>query len=102
MPERWSIQYGTGSAEGFYGNDTVRFGDVGTNQLIVPGCQIGQADKIAEFFAGHPIDGVLGMSFSALSNRGVVPVFERAYKLNLVDPVFTVYMKSAGYREFFC
>ncbi|RCN45397.1 hypothetical protein ANCCAN_08618, partial [Ancylostoma caninum] len=52
MPGRWSIQYGTGSAEGFYGNDTVRFGDVGTNQLIVPGCQVGQADKIAEFFAG--------------------------------------------------
>ncbi|RCN45396.1 hypothetical protein ANCCAN_08617 [Ancylostoma caninum] len=38
------------------------------------------------------------MAFSALSNRGVVPVFERAYKLNLVDPVFTVYMKSAGFH----
>ncbi|EYB87702.1 hypothetical protein Y032_0258g430 [Ancylostoma ceylanicum] len=98
MSGKWSIKYGTGSAEGFYGNDTVRFGDAGTNQLIVSGCQIGQADQIADFFAGHPMDGVLGMSFSALSTTGAVPVFERAYKLGLVDPVFTVYMKSAGHH----
>ncbi|EPB74055.1 hypothetical protein ANCCEY_06842 [Ancylostoma ceylanicum] len=44
------------------------------------------------------MDGVLGMSFSALSTTGAVPVFERAYKLGLVDPVFTVYMKSAGHH----
>ncbi|VDM67691.1 unnamed protein product [Strongylus vulgaris] len=52
----WSIYYetkgGKGNAEGFYGNDTVRFGEPGTKQLIVSGSQFGQAHEIADFFAG--------------------------------------------------
>ncbi|KHJ96362.1 hypothetical protein OESDEN_03675, partial [Oesophagostomum dentatum] len=97
-----AFQYGTGDAKGFFGNDTVRFGAEGTKQLEVPGCQFGQADSIADFFVGHPIDGILGMAFSTLSARKVVPVFEQAYTLGLVEPIFTVYYKRAGYRKFQC
>ncbi|VDM67391.1 unnamed protein product [Strongylus vulgaris] len=50
MNGTWRISYGEGSAEGFYGNDTVRFGEVGTKQLEVHGSQFGQADKIADVF----------------------------------------------------
>ncbi|ETN79031.1 eukaryotic aspartyl protease [Necator americanus] len=99
MEGRWFIGYGTGSAGGFYGNDTVRFGESGDNRLTVPGSQIGLAFEVAEFFADHPIEGIFGMSFSGLSNTGAVPIFERAYKLGLVEPVFTVYLKGGSFES---
>ncbi|PIO57832.1 hypothetical protein TELCIR_20748, partial [Teladorsagia circumcincta] len=45
------FMYGTGSAKGFLGNDTVRFGAEDEDQLIVPGTVFGQAETIADFFA---------------------------------------------------
>ncbi|CAJ0589475.1 unnamed protein product [Cylicocyclus nassatus] len=101
MPgSRWTINYGTGRAEGFWGNDTIRFGEAGGAQLVVPGCQFGQADQIAPFFANQPIDGILGMGFSTLSSTNFVPIFERAWNLGLVEPIFTFYMEHAnGYSK---
>ncbi|ETN85270.1 eukaryotic aspartyl protease [Necator americanus] len=46
----WSIQYGTGAAQGILGEETVRFGDQGTEQLVVPECGFGQASHLAPFF----------------------------------------------------
>lgn len=46
------LQYGNASVEGFYGNDTIRFGSVGTSQLIVPGTVFGQAVKLHDYFIG--------------------------------------------------
>ncbi|ETN79052.1 eukaryotic aspartyl protease [Necator americanus] len=99
IPGRWSIFYGTGDATGFYGNDTVRIGGSGDDRLTIPGCKIGQAEVIAPFFATHKTEGVLGLAFSKLSSNPVAPVFERAFTLGLVDPVFTVYFKSMGYQS---
>ncbi|GMT22029.1 hypothetical protein PFISCL1PPCAC_13326, partial [Pristionchus fissidentatus] len=48
--KEWTVAYGTGSAKGFQGKDTVRFGDIGTNPLTVPGCTFGQATHLASFF----------------------------------------------------
>ncbi|VDM76401.1 unnamed protein product [Strongylus vulgaris] len=114
MSGRWRMFYAQGSAEGFYGNDTVRFGEVGTKQLEVHGSQFGQAEKISDDFTDsrfllhefkllqEPLDGVLGMAFAAQMFRGPLPIFERAWKLGLVDPIFTFYMKRGdGYSEFF-
>ncbi|EYB93406.1 hypothetical protein Y032_0183g967 [Ancylostoma ceylanicum] len=94
---RWSIQYGTGSAAGFLGQDTVRFGSPGTNQLVVPGTVFGQATSLAPFFAGQPIDGILGLAFKSIAVDGVTPPFLKAVDDGLVDqPVFTVFLEHVG------
>ncbi|ETN78734.1 eukaryotic aspartyl protease [Necator americanus] len=95
----WSDAYGNGEAEGFYGNDTVRFGGIGTNQLIVPGAHFGQAELITGYFTEHPIDGVFGLGFPILCTEEVVTPFQRAYDLQLIDPVFTVFLKHANEIE---
>ncbi|WKY12989.1 hypothetical protein Q1695_004088 [Nippostrongylus brasiliensis] len=93
----WRIQYGTGNAAGFFGNDTVRFGAPGTNQLIVPGTVFGQASTIATFFAEDPIDGILGMGFKELAVHDVSPPLQRAIDLGLIEaPVFTVFLERKG------
>lgn len=93
----WRLQYGTGGAGGFFGNDTVRFGAPGTNQLVVPGTVFGQASTIAEFFSGDPIDGILGLGFKALAEQGVNPPYQRAIDLGLVEaPIFTVFLERKG------
>ncbi|WKY13001.1 hypothetical protein Q1695_004095 [Nippostrongylus brasiliensis] len=93
----WGIQYGTGNAAGFFGNDTVRFGAPGTNQLVVPGTVFGQASTIATFFAEDPIDGILGMGFKELAVHDVSPPLQRAIDLGLIEaPVFTVFLERKG------
>ncbi|KIH52809.1 eukaryotic aspartyl protease [Ancylostoma duodenale] len=94
---KWSIQYGTGSASGILGQDIVRFGSPGTNQLEVPGCVFGQATSLAPFFAGQPIDGILGLAFKSIAVDGVTPPFLKAVDDHLVDqPVFTVFLEHVG------
>ncbi|PIO73402.1 eukaryotic aspartyl protease [Teladorsagia circumcincta] len=94
---KWHIQYGTGDAGGYFGNDTVRFGGSGTKQLVVPGTVFGQASTIADFFAGDPISGILGLGFKELAVEGVNPPFQRAVDLGLVDkPIFTVFLEHKG------
>nr|ADJ94115.1 aspartic protease [Steinernema carpocapsae]AEL88627.1 aspartic protease [Steinernema carpocapsae] len=95
--QQWTIQYGTGSAQGFLGEDKVCFGDVGTNQLCVPKTTFGQATSIAAFFANDPIDGILGLGFQSLAVDGVVPPLINANNQGLLDkPVFTVWMEEKG------
>ncbi|RCN36612.1 eukaryotic aspartyl protease [Ancylostoma caninum] len=92
----WEIEYGTGSACGEYSKDIVRFGDVGEKRLEVNDTVVGRATKIAEFFKDLPMDGILGLAFQAASTSFIAPPFVRAYQLHIVDPIFTVYMRSVG------
>ncbi|EYC31697.1 hypothetical protein Y032_0003g1189 [Ancylostoma ceylanicum] len=85
-------------AFGFYGNDTLRFGGSGTKQLVVPVTKIGFADKIDNYFGKRSLDGILGMAFPFLSYNDVVSPFEQAWKLGLVEPIFTVYMERVGWE----
>jgi len=95
--QRWSIEYGTGSASGFLGQDTVRFGDAGTDQLIVPKTTFGQATSIASFFADDPVDGILGLAFTSLAVDNVVPPLINANNQGLLDkPLFTVFLEERG------
>ncbi|KAK6014457.1 eukaryotic aspartyl protease [Ostertagia ostertagi] len=95
------IAYGTGSASGFLGNDTLRFGGSDENDtLIVPGIVFGQALQIADFFAGNPLDGILGLGFRTLAVEKVNPPLLEAVDLGLVDPVFTVFMGHRGSGEY--
>ncbi|RCN52841.1 eukaryotic aspartyl protease [Ancylostoma caninum] len=99
MNGTWGMRYRPGgAAKGFFGNDTFRFGDSGTAQLVVPGAKFGQANEIDESLAEHPVDGVVGLAFSSLSFNDAVSPFEQAWKLGLVQPIFTVYMKHVGWK----
>nr|CAE12199.1 aspartyl protease precursor [Haemonchus contortus] len=93
----FEIIYGTGSAKGFLGNDTVRFGREGErDRLLVPGCVIGQAESIAEFFADTELDGILGLAFKDLSVTDTRHPFLQAVQLGLVDSILTVYLQRLG------
>ncbi|KIH48312.1 hypothetical protein ANCDUO_21620 [Ancylostoma duodenale] len=55
MNGTWGMKYRPdGAAKGFFGNDTFRFGDSGTAQLVVPGAKFGQANEIDEALAEAP------------------------------------------------
>jgi len=96
----WSITYGTGSARGFQGIDTVSFGAAGTNQLRVPRTTFGQANSIAAFFADEPLDGILGLAFQSLAVNNVPPPLVNAINQGLLDfPIFTVYLQRKGFTE---
>jgi len=96
--QTWSIYYGTGSASGFLGVDTVTLGDKGTaGRLSVPNTTFGQADHLASFFTDQPLDGILGLAFRSISADDVQPVFQHAVELGLVDQnLFTVWLKADG------
>ncbi|EYB87721.1 hypothetical protein Y032_0258g440 [Ancylostoma ceylanicum] len=90
------LQTGVKSAAGFYGNDTIRLGDHGADQLALSNIKFGQATQLGFYFVGTPYDGVFGLAFSALSKDNYVPPFEQAYNRRLVDPVFTLFMEKNG------
>jgi hypothetical protein len=96
--QSWEIEYGSGSASGFLGVDTVSFGAAGTQQLVVPKTTFGQATDIADVFAQDPaIDGILGLAFTSLAVDNVIPPFINAVNQQLVDlPIFTVYLEERG------
>uniref|UniRef100_A0A914Z4W4 Peptidase A1 domain-containing protein n=1 Tax=Panagrolaimus superbus TaxID=310955 RepID=A0A914Z4W4_9BILA len=96
----WGIQYGTGSCSGFRGEDTVRLGDVGADQLVVPKSAVGQATELAALFANFPLDGILGLAFPSIDNEKADPILFTAFKQGLLDkPIFTVYLQERGHEQ---
>ncbi|KAK6757784.1 hypothetical protein RB195_015542 [Necator americanus] len=94
QPSYSASQYGTGSASGFLGMDTVRFGSAQSEQLVVESVVFGQATILAPFFARQPVDGILGLAFKSIAVDGVTPPFLKAVDDGLVDPIFTVFLKN--------
>ncbi|PIO73400.1 eukaryotic aspartyl protease [Teladorsagia circumcincta] len=100
MEGKWNVQFPPVDAEGFLGNDTIRLGDPGSKQLIVPGTVFGQASKFSSLFASNEIDGVLGLTFPVVASSRITPPISRAIQLHLLDlPLFTVYLKAAKGKE---
>jgi len=97
-PNTWSIQYGTGSASGYNGIDTLAFGSTGTQQLVVPRTTVGLATGMASFFEDEPLDGILGLAFQSLATPSTsVPPLINAINQNLLDaPLFTVWLAYKG------
>lgn len=94
---KWYAKFPPLKAEGFTGNDTVRFGAPGTKQLVVPGTIFGQMTMFSAVFGGSQIDGVLGLAFDVVASGHITPPLSRAIQLNLLDePLFTVFMKNAA------
>jgi len=99
--DQWSIQYGSGSASGYWGIDTMAFGATGGSQLVVPNTQIGQAMELAADFDGQPFDGILGLAFQALADPPTVaPPLINAINQGLLDqPIFTVWLAQKGFND---
>lgn len=86
--ESFSIQYGTGSCDGFVGKDSVNLAGI-----VVKNQAFGQATNIADFFADQPLDGILGMGWPAISVDGLEPVFQNMVDQKLVEsPVFAFWL----------
>ncbi|GMR52371.1 hypothetical protein PMAYCL1PPCAC_22566, partial [Pristionchus mayeri] len=97
--KKFAISYGTGSATGFLGQDTIRFGTELTD-LTVPKCTFGQATSIAPFFKNQVIDGILGLAFQSIADDNVKPPFIEAIDQKLVAlPLFTVWLEHEGAQE---
>ncbi|PIO60744.1 hypothetical protein TELCIR_17752, partial [Teladorsagia circumcincta] len=92
-PEQ-EFRYCFGTVSGVVGIDRVRFGSPRTDQLVIPRCKFGQAEKLPPSFARQPFDGILGLGFYSFSPIGTTPPFIEAMLRGLVSPMFTVFMKQ--------
>ncbi|EFP08287.1 hypothetical protein CRE_16910 [Caenorhabditis remanei] len=93
----FSISYGTGSASGYFGKDTLCFADT---TLCIKSQIFGQANSIAPFFANQEIDGILGLGFTDLAVNKAPPPFVNAVDQGLVEePIFTVYLEHHGINK---
>ncbi|EPB77636.1 eukaryotic aspartyl protease [Ancylostoma ceylanicum] len=98
--KEFRIPYVNGDVDGFFGNDTVRLGAEGTDQLVIPGTEFGQGVKIDSIFGYFRFDGMLGLAFEEIAVGQVTPPFHRAVQLGLLDqPIFTVFLKQVGREE---
>ncbi|KAE9555296.1 hypothetical protein FO519_001455 [Halicephalobus sp. NKZ332] len=94
--QKWGIEHYTGSVSGFFGQDTVRFGDVGADELVIPKTVFGQATYLDEKLAYyHQFDGILGLAFTSIAINYVIPPLISANNQGLLDkPIFTVYLEG--------
>ncbi|KHN88413.1 Aspartic protease 6 [Toxocara canis] len=93
----WQVGYGGGqSAFGILGQDTITLGGVGEPQLHIPKQVFGQAIAMNNF-QNDGLDGILGLGFTFLANRFIVPPVINAMSQNLLDePIFTVWLQRQG------
>ena len=89
---KFSIQYGSGSMEGFISQDTVTIGDITIKHQDF-------AEATSEpglAFAFGQFDGILGLGFDTISVNHVTPPFYNMVNKDLVDaPVFAFYITDA-------
>jgi hypothetical protein len=75
-----SVKFGTGSIDGFLGQDSFTFGPI-----RVQGQTFGQiTEEIGEVFLTGKFDGILGLSFPSLSAAGYTPVMDNIMKQGLL------------------
>ncbi|EJD41539.1 acid protease [Auricularia subglabra TFB-10046 SS5] len=84
----FSIQYGSGSASGSLGRDTVTIaGQTVTNQYF------GLVNNPSSDFLGTPSSGLIGMAFSSIASSGQPTFFENLMAQNsAIAPFFSVYL----------
>lgn len=84
--EPFNIQYGSGSASGTLGRDTVTIaGQTVSNQYF------GLVNNPSEDFLGTPSSGLIGMAFSSIASSGQPTFFENLMAQNTaIAPFFSV------------
>ncbi|USE33946.1 pepsin-like aspartyl protease [Endozoicomonas sp. SCSIO W0465] len=85
-----SIQYGTGSMQGYVGYDTVTFGGITvTNQGI------GLASQLSDDFQNSPFDGIFGLAYKSIASDQVTPWMDNAVTQGLIPKaVFSFYLSN--------
>jgi len=93
MHVEMSVQFGTGRIKGFLGQDTFHLGPIHVRHQT-----FGQITREeGEVFMNIKFDGILGLSFPALSAAGYTPVFDNIMKQNLIsDNSFSFYYSPRG------
>jgi hypothetical protein len=90
--DAFSIQYGTGSCSGFLGQDKVC---MGASNICYNTQVFGQANHLAAFFAGQPLDGICGLGWPSIAVDHVTPPIQNMLS-SLDKPLFTVWMTAIG------
>ncbi|OBZ70430.1 putative vacuolar protease A [Grifola frondosa] len=88
----FSIQYGSGSMEGFVSQDTLSIGD-----LSIKGQDFAEATKEPGLaFAFGKFDGILGLAYDTISVNHITPPFYSMVNNKLLDkPVFSFRLGSS-------
>jgi len=88
----FSIQYGSGSMEGFVSNDQLAIGD-----LKIPKQDFAEATKEPGLaFAFGKFDGILGLAYDTISVNHITPPFYSMINNGLIDePVFSFRIGSS-------
>ncbi|EIN10642.1 endopeptidase [Punctularia strigosozonata HHB-11173 SS5] len=88
----FSIQYGSGSMEGFVSRDTLTIGD-----LTIKGQDFAEATKEPGLaFAFGKFDGILGLGYDTISVNHITPPFYSMINAALLDdPVFSFRLGSS-------
>jgi len=88
----FSIQYGSGSMEGFVSQDTLNIGD-----LSIKGQDFAEATKEPGLaFAFGKFDGILGLGYDTISVNHITPPFYSMINKGLLDsPVFSFRLGSS-------
>uniref|UniRef100_A0A8C6E0A0 Peptidase A1 domain-containing protein n=1 Tax=Moschus moschiferus TaxID=68415 RepID=A0A8C6E0A0_MOSMO len=82
----FSIAYGSGSMKGFLAYDTIRIGDLVSNDQLF-GLSIAECGC-----EGEPFDGILGLNYPNISVFGGIPVFDNLKNQSAIsEPVFAFY-----------
>ncbi|XP_025728411.1 chymosin-like [Callorhinus ursinus] len=88
-----SIQYGTGSMQGFLGVDTVTVSNIVDSQQTV-GLSTQEPGNV---FTYSEFDGILGLAYPSLASEYSVPVFDNMMQKHLVaQDLFSVYLSRNG------
>lgn len=88
LPVEMSVQFGTGSIEGFLAQDTFTLGPVRVHDQT-----FGQIKRsTGSVFVTGKFDGILGLSFPSLSAHSYTPVFDSIIKQKLLtNNMFSFY-----------
>ncbi|PIL37151.1 transporter [Ganoderma sinense ZZ0214-1] len=88
----FSIQYGSGSMEGFVSQDTFRIGD-----LAISNVDFAEATKEPGLaFAFGKFDGILGLAYDTIAVNHITPPFYHMMNKNMIDaPVFSFRLGSS-------
>ncbi|KAI7908185.1 endopeptidase [Cokeromyces recurvatus] len=89
----FSIQYGTGSLEGFISEDTLTLGDI-----KIEGQGFAESVKEPGFtFAFAKFDGILGLGYDTISVQHTVPPFYHMVNRDLIDePIFSFWLNNGN------
>lgn len=92
----FAIRYGTGSVEGFIGQDSMNLGG-----LKIEKQNFGQTTKEPGLtFAMARFDGIMGLGYDTISVQGVVPPFYNLISQKLVkDPIFSFYLAKTPAKQ---